>query len=141
MHENIIVKQKLNATVEKVWDAITDKENMKKWYFDIPDFKLEMNQAFNFYEPGGENKYLHHGEILEIIPQQKLKHSWTYPEYTKDKTLVKWELTPEGDGTVLTLTHKGLENFEHLGTTFSRESFEEGWKEIVEKSLKEFVEN
>lgn len=141
MHENIVIKQKLSAPVDKVWSAITERNQMKEWYFDIPDFKLELHHAFNFYEPGGENKYHHHGEILEIIPQSKLKHSWSYPEYSKDRTLIRWELEPQGEETLVTLTHKGLENFEHLGSDFSRESFQEGWQSIVGESLKNYVES
>lgn len=65
----------------------------------------------------------------------------TYPEISKEKTLVKWELKPENEGTIVTLTHKGLEAFEHLGENFKIHSFRKGWEDIVGKSLKEFVEN
>ena len=139
MHENVVVKQRLNAPVAKVWNALTDREEMKNWYFDIPDFKLDMHHEFNFFEPGGE-KFHHHGEILEIIPERKLKHSWSYPEFSKEKTLVRWELEPVDEYTEVTLTHKGLENFEHLGVDFRKESFEQGWKDIVGKQLKQYVE-
>ncbi|UOE42000.1 SRPBCC domain-containing protein [Chryseobacterium suipulveris] len=141
MHDNVVVKQRVNAPVEKVWNALTDKAQMKEWYFDIPDFELGLHNEFNFYEPGDAKKFHHHGEILEIIPQSKLKHSWSYPEYSKDKTLVKWELEPDGEGTMVTLTHKGLENFDHLGLDFATSNFEDGWKEIVGKALKDYVEN
>ena len=141
MHDNVVVKQRVNAPVEKVWKALTDQAQMKEWYFDIPDFELAVHNEFNFYEPGDAQKFHHHGEILEIIPNSKLKHSWSYPEFSKDRTLVKWELQPDGDGTLVTLTHKGLENFDHLGQDFSHNSFEEGWKDIVGKSLKDYVEN
>ena len=140
MHDNIIVKQKVSAPVDEVWNAITDKVQMKEWYFDIPDFELQPHSEFNFFEPGEEKKYHHRGEILEIIPKQKLKHSWSYPEFSKERTIVKWELEPVEEGTEVTLTHKGLENFEHLGNDFQRESFEKGWNEIVGKSLKAHFE-
>lgn len=140
MHENVVVKQKVNAPAEKVWAALTDKAQMKEWYFDIPDFELGEHREFNFFEPGGENKYHHHAEILEIIPNKKLKHTWTYPEFSKEKTIVKWKLEEDGDGTEITLTHKGLENLHHLGKDFEKESFQNGWSEIVRKNLKEFVE-
>ncbi len=140
MHDNVVVKQRVNAPVERVWSALTDKAQMKEWYFDIPDFELGLHNEFNFYEPGDAQKFHHHGEILEIIPNAKLKHSWTYPEFSKDKTLVRWELEPDGDGTMVTLTHKGLENFDHLGADFATSKFEEGWNEIVSKSLKDYVE-
>ena len=64
-----------------------------------------------------------------------------YPDISKEKTLVKWELSPENGGTKITLTHKGLENFHHLGKDFQIESFQKGWEEILGKSLKKFVEN
>lgn len=141
MHENVKVSVKVNAPVEKVWNALTDKEEMKKWYFDIPDFELKEGNAFNFYEPGEERKYHHHCEIAEIIPNEKLKHSWAYPDISKEKTLVKWELTPENGDTLVTLTHKGLENFHHLGKDFQVESFQKGWEEIIGKSLKNYLES
>jgi len=141
MHDNVVIKQKINAPVDKVWNAITDKAEMKKWYFDIPDFELKQHHEFNFFEPGGERKYHHHGEIVEILPNQKLKHTWSYPEVSKEKTIVKWELEPDGNETVVTLTHKGLENFEHLGNDFTKNSFESGWKSILGESLKNYFEN
>ncbi len=140
MHENVIVKQKVDAPVEKVWAALTDKNLMKEWYFDIADFELSEHGEFNFFEPGDTKKFHHHGEILEVIPNVKLKHTWSYPEFSKEKTIVIWRLEEADGGTLVTLTHKGLENLNHLGNDFRRESFEEGWNEIVGKSLKEFVE-
>jgi len=67
--------------------------------------------------------------------------SWSYPEITKEKTIVKWELKPVENGTEVILTHKGLENLEHLGEDFSRSTMVNTWKEIVGTSLKSFVEN
>jgi uncharacterized protein YndB with AHSA1/START domain len=88
----------------------------------------------------GENKYHHQGEILEIIPNQKLKHTWSYPDFSDQKTTVTWELHPENGGTLVKLTHEGIENFKDLGEGFSRESFTGGWNAIVGQSLKEYLE-
>lgn len=140
MHENVIVQQKLASPAEKVWKAITDKAQMKQWYFDIPDFELGVHNEFNFYEPGTEQRFHHHAEILEIIPGKKLKHTWSYPELSKEKTIVKWQLEEDGDATIVTLTHKGLENLHHLGSEFHRENFEKRWAEIVNVQLRKYVE-
>ena len=141
MHDNVVVKQRVNAPVEKVWNAITDKSQMKEWYFDIPDFNPQPHTEFAFWGGSEEDRYHHHCEVLEVVPNEKLKHTWSYPEISKEKTLVKWELQADGEGTLVTLTHKGLENFNHLGKDFEHQSFENGWNEIVTKSLKDFVEN
>lgn len=140
MNVPIIVKYKVNAPIEEVWKALTDKNEMKSWYFDIPDFELREGNEFNFYEPGEERKYHHRGEILEIIPNQKLKHSWAYPEFSKEKTIITWEIKAEDDGTLITLTHEGIEKFQELGETFSRNSFTEGWNGIIGQSLKTYLE-
>ncbi len=141
MHDNVVVKQKVNAPVDRVWKALTEKKQMKEWYFDIPDFVAEPHTEFAFYGGSEEDRYHHHCEVLEVIPNKKLKHTWTYPEISKEKTLVKWELEADGDGTMVTLTHKGLENFDHLGKDFETKNFEEGWNSIVTQALKDYVEN
>ena len=141
MHENVKISVKVNAPLDKVWNAITNKEQMKNWYFDVPDFEPKIGNNFSFYGGDENEEYHHFCEIVDLIPNEKLKHSWTYPEISKEKTLVKWELKPENEGTIVTLTHKGLEAFEHLGENFKMHSFRKGWEDIVGKSLKEFVEN
>ena len=141
MHDNVKISVKVNAPLDKVWNAITNKEQMKNWYFDVPDFEPKIGNNFSFYGGDENEEYHHFCEIVDLIPNEKLKHSWTYPEISKEKTLVKWELKPEHEGTIVTLTHKGLEAFEHLGENFKIHSFRKGWEDIVGKSLKEFVEN
>lgn len=140
MSTPITVQYKINAPAEKVWKALTDKNEMKSWYFDIRDFALEIGKEFNFYEPGGENKYHHQGKILEIIPNQKLKHTWSYPDFSALKTVVTWELFPEDGQTLVKLTHENIENFKDLGEGFSRDNFTQGWNTILGQSLKEYVE-
>ena len=124
MHENVKISVKVNAPLDKVWNAITNKEQMKNWYFDVPDFEPKIGNNFSFYGGDENEEYHHFCEIVDLIPNEKLKHSWTYPEISKE-----------------TLTHKGLEAFEHLGENFKIHSFRKGWEDIVGKSLKEFVEN
>jgi len=36
----------LNASVPKVWKAITDRDDMKQWYFDIEEFRPEPGSSF-----------------------------------------------------------------------------------------------
>ena len=46
--------------IEKVWNAITDKDEMKKWYFDLAEFKPEPGFEFQFYGEGKQGeKFLH----------------------------------------------------------------------------------
>lgn len=129
----------INAPVEKVWKAITDHNEMKNWYFDIPDFKPEVGFKFHFYGEDQGVKFLHLCEVKEVIPNKKLSYSWTYEVYPGE-SLVTFELQPDGIKTKLTLTHEGLETFPADNKSFARTSFELGWNEIIGKNLKNYVE-
>ncbi|WP_265130224.1 SRPBCC family protein [Chryseobacterium oranimense] len=140
MSKPITIQYKINAPLEKVWNALTDKNEMKSWYFDIRDFVLETGKEFNFYEPGEAKKYHHQCRILEIVPNRKLKHTWLYPEFSDAVTTVTWELQEEGSGTLVTLTHDNIESFDSLGENFSSKSFTEGWNGIIGQSMKNYLE-
>lgn len=134
----LVFNMQFNVPVSKVWDALTVPEQMKEWYFDVKDYKPEKGNRFYFYEPGGTS-YLHNCTILEFIPQQKFVHTWSYPNFSKGETIVSWELQPKDGGTLLTLTHSQIEAIADAGPSFTKESFEQGWKGF-ELELKHFVE-
>ncbi len=137
--EPFVIERTYNAPIEKVWKAITDKDQMKQWYFDIPAFKPEAGFEFEF-EAGDENrKYLHLCRITEINPGKKLVYSWRYDGY-EGNSLVTFELFAEGDKTKLKLTHEGLETFAMNNPDFAKESFAAGWTHIVGTSLKDYLE-
>jgi len=60
--------------------------------------------------------------------------------YSKGESLITWEIIPLGNFTSVKLTHEGIEKFADAGIDFARENYEVGWKEIVGKSLKGFLE-
>ena len=137
-HEPLVVERTYNAPVEKVWKALTDKEQMKQWYFDFAEFKPEPGFEFQF-EGGNEDRvYLHLCKVVDVIENKKLSYSWRYDGY-EGNSLVTFELFPEGNKTRLKLTHEGLETFPDK-PDFTRKNFEEGWTHIAGTSLKEFVE-
>lgn len=74
--EPVAIESTFNAPIEKVWEAITTKNSMDQWYFNIAGFKPEVGFEFQF-EGGSENKrYLHLCKITEVITGKKLSHSW-----------------------------------------------------------------
>jgi uncharacterized protein YndB with AHSA1/START domain len=129
-----------NAPLSKVWKALTDKDEMKQWYFDLAEFKPEVGFEFTFTGGKDGREYKHLCKITEVIPGKKLKHSWTYDGY-EGTSYVTWELFDEGDKTRVKLTHEGLETFPQNNPDFAKESFVEGWTGITGKNLKEFVES
>ena len=134
----IVKEVLLNAPVERVWKAITDKEDMKQWYFDIEGFKPEIGSEFRFYGEKDGRKFLHLCRVTKVEVNKKLSYTWMYEEHPVE-TLVHFELFPEGNKTRLRLTHEGLEKLPQDGD-YARENFVVGWTEIIEKSIKNFLE-
>ena len=136
----LIVEHTYNASPDKVWKAITDAEQMKKWYLDVPGFRPEVGYTFEFWGGDETNKLRHFGEVKEVIEGKKISYSWRFEGYPGD-SLVTWELFPDGDKTRLVLTHEGIETFRgDLHPEMKRENFM-GWSHVLDTMLKDFVEN
>ena len=129
---------KIAADQEKVWNAITRPEIMRQWYFDVDQDILADGVTFQFYEPGGENKFLHECLILEFVEPTKLRHTWAYPELSQGSSTVNWDLENDGEFTEVILTHEGIEHLYDGGDAMAKANFIEGWKEIL-TNLKNFV--
>ena len=137
-NQPLILEQEFNAPIDLVWRAITENELMQKWYFDVSDFKPEVGCKFQFEGGQKGKRYIHLCEVLEVIPNKKLRYSWKYKGHT-GLSYVTFELTAVGEKTILKLTHEGLETFIH--PDLIRDNFVGGWKYLMHESLKEFLEN
>lgn len=136
----ITIEQKLLAPRQKVWEAITNPEIMKEWYFIIRDFELEKGKVFTFWGDDKNQTYLHSCEILEVVPGKVFEHTWEHPDHSKGKSVLRWELnTIDDEHTILVLQHSGVENFADVGPDFSKENYEFGWKGIISISLRNFL--
>lgn len=125
MTNQLVIERTYDAPIHKVWQALTDKEKMKQWYFDIPEFKPEVDSVFTFKAGPAEKKYLHECKVTEIIPNKKISYTWYYPGY-EGQSEVSFELSGQDGKTHLTLTHKGLETFDQV--EFPKENFNCGWE-------------
>ena len=136
--EAVVIERTYNASVARVWRALTDANQMREWYFDLKEFKPEPGFEFQFVVEHEGNTYDHRCRITEVIAEKKLAYTWRY-EGHEGNSLVTFELFPEGDKTRLKLTHEGLDTFPRT-PAFARENFVKGWTEIIGSSLKEFLE-
>lgn len=136
----VIVEQIYKASITKVWNAITEEYQMKKWYFDtmvsfkpVVDFETEFNVLSN-----GKD-YLHIWKIIEVIPEKKITYSWKFGGYP-GQSLVSFEISKENNLTILKLTEVGIESFPQDNPDFKRDSRIDGWTYFIKKRLKEYLE-
>ena len=136
--EPFVIERTYNAPISKVWKAITDKDEMKKWYFDLEKFDAKVGFEFHFTAGEDGKEFLHLCKITEVVPGKKLTYSWRY-DGLPGNSFVTFELFEEGNNTRLKLTHAGLETFPATAD-FARENFVKGWTHITGISLKDYLE-
>ncbi|PWT72969.1 MAG: SRPBCC domain-containing protein [Bacteroidetes bacterium] len=137
--EPFIIERVFNASIERVWQAITRKDQMKKWYFDIASFRPEVGFEFQFKGGNEDRTYVHLCKVTEVVEGRKIQYSWVYdglPGYS----VVTWELSQEDGKTRVKLTHEGIETFPADNPDFDKKNFMEGWTHLIDKSLKDFLE-
>jgi uncharacterized protein YndB with AHSA1/START domain len=103
------------------------------------DFQLKLGQEFTFKTspiPAANFDGTILCRVLEVEPERKLKISWG--EGTLDTTVL-WELSPEGDGTNLTMVHDGFDPNNPMHK-FAYEGMGNGWRTGVIPGLKRFLE-
>ncbi len=137
----VIVEETFSVSAGKIWNAITDKNEMKNWYFDLEEFRPEVGFEFRFWGgPEDGTKYLHICEITDVESQKLLAYNWRYDGYP-GLTNVRFEITEiSSSETKLKLSHAGLESFPADNPDFARSNFEEGWDAIIQTSLKNYLE-
>jgi uncharacterized protein YndB with AHSA1/START domain len=138
-NEPFVIERTYDAPTDRVWQAITVKEKMKQWYFDLADFQPKVGFEFTFDGGSEKETYKHLCRVTDVVPGKKIAYTWKYEGYAGESK-VTFELFPEGAKTRLRLTHEGLETFPQDKPDFAKKSFEAGWTDIIGKNLKEFVE-
>src|ERR1700730_666966 len=93
-----VIERTFTEPIGKVWKAITDRDQMKEWYFDLAAFKPEPGFEFQFEGSNEDRTYLHLCKVTEVIPGKKLTYSWRYQGYDGN-SFVTFELFAEGEQT------------------------------------------
>ena len=113
-----------------VWAALTDARAIRQWWVET-DFEPIPGRAFFLQDqPQGGWDGRVTGEVLEVVPERKIRFSWRGGGHV---TEVTYELTPTGDGgTRLRLLHTG---FAGMRGIFLRTMLRFGWGSFVKKIL------
>ena len=138
--EPLVTEQTFHAPVEEVWKAITDKDQMRRWFFEtMEDFEPEPGFETQFNVRAEGNDYLHLWKVTEVIPGRRIVYNWKYGGIPGD-SFVTWELSDTTDGTKLKHTHEGTETFPQDNPVFGRDIGQAAWRYFICERLKEFLE-
>ena len=123
-------------SIDRVWAAITDQEQIAAWFIEA-DFKPEVGYAYTFKH----DKTVISGKVLEVNPVTKLVYTWIISGTGGIETTVSWQLAAVPDGTHLVIQHTGISNYpeEGLATTMF-DNYSNGWDHCItelKKYLKE----
>ncbi len=110
-----------NAPVERVWAYITEEDLRKTWLaageFDlVPGGRATLlydNANITDEPQAGDDTFEPHVEentIIAVDPPRLLSYTWG--EWFGQNGVVSYELSPEGDGTRLVLTHSRISSVE-----------------------------
>lgn len=112
-----IVEQSIliDAPVEVVWRALTEPEQIRRWFADDVDLAAEVGYrgSLGFADNGAGLAVSFQVTVVSAQPARTFSYRWQHPsgvEAVEDNsTLVEFTLTPEGDGTRLRVVETGVE--------------------------------
>lgn len=147
--DKLIVKNSINinAPTSKVWDALTNPEQTKKYMFGcetVSDWKVGSPLLWKGNYDDKETVFVK-GIILEIQPNRILKYTVfdpnaSYPDIPENHLNVTYELTEQGERTILTVFQDGFENAAE-GEKRYKDVYNngEGWNPIL-VAIKKLIE-
>lgn len=131
---SLTIKRRFNAPPAKVFAAWTDPEKMKLWMGpgEVKSVRAENNLRvggryyIGMLTPAGEAHDVS-GVYREIVPNERLVFTWAWKSTPERESLVTVAFKPDGDGTLMTLTH------EQFFDTDARDRHQYGWNGALEK--------
>jgi len=90
------------------------------------DLKVGGRFRVQFWTPNGEHHSVS-GLYREVVPDRKLVFSWAWQSTPERESQVTVDLRPDGDGTILTLTH------EQFFSDKARDDHAVGWNQAFDK--------
>ncbi len=106
-HATLVFERRLPRPPEDVWKALTDREQLSRWY--LPEARIDgrVGGTVDFHSRQGRVT----GSILVWDPPHVFEHEWKVdrPGFPKGEYgVIRWELVGEGVETILKLTHRNL---------------------------------
>jgi uncharacterized protein YndB with AHSA1/START domain len=126
------IVREVPATPEQVFRALTDPEELMKWW----GAKGTLTGAHVNLRPGGEYRFEFlskegdsawvKGQYQVVDPPRRIVKTWFNSKFPDLRNTVELNLAPADGGTRLTLVHSGLEDRPE-----AFQDYEKGWPEVL----------
>ena len=133
----VTVSRVIEAPAMRLYDAWLIPQNASKWLFATPTGEMvraetvpRVGGRFTFTDRRDGEDVVHTGEYLELVPGKRLMFTFKVPKYSKEETIVRVEITPQGGGCRVVLNHQGV-------PPEQAEASREGWTRMLEALARE----
>ena len=122
------VERLMKASASELYEAWT--ERFDAWFAQPGELLMtpEIDKPFFFYNRKDWGRHPHYGRFLELRRDELIEMAWVTGEGGTEgaETVIRVELSPQGGGTLLRLTHSGFPHEQ------SRNGHAENWPEALE---------
>jgi uncharacterized protein YndB with AHSA1/START domain len=131
---SLTIKRRIKAPPAKVFAAWIEPEKVKRWMGPGAvtaahaecDARVGGRYRWLMKTPQGEEHDVS-GVYREVVPNEKLVFTWAWKTAPEQESLVTVLLKPDGDGTLLTVTHEQFVDEE------TRDGHRQGWDGALDK--------
>jgi uncharacterized protein YndB with AHSA1/START domain len=133
--DELVTEIHIAAPPKRVFEALIDPRQAVQWWgqagmYRCTEFELDARVGGKWRSAGTGGQagtFQVTGEILELNPPHLLVYSWVSSWTGNIKTIVRWELEPSKQGTLLRIRHCGLAAYPELAQSFKGWPLVLGW--------------
>jgi len=131
--DEIVNEIRIGASPERVFQALTDPLQVVQWWgqtgiYRCTKFEVDLRVGGAWRSigvDGNGSAFEITGQYLEVDPPRLLSSTWVATWTGDAKTKVRWELEPDGNGTIVRIHHSGFAAHPELAPAYR------GWPRML----------
>lgn len=113
-HGSIEKQIRIAASPQVVYEVVSSPEHIARWWSDVADFEPAPGArgVLGWDAKAHTRPTTVNITIVETVPGERFRFRWVHPDgeaaTEHNSMLVTFALSPDGDGTLLTVTEEGM---------------------------------
>jgi uncharacterized protein YndB with AHSA1/START domain len=106
--DELVVERRVSAPPSAVYAYLTESSRWARWQGVDATIEARPGGVFRILMPAGQTA---RGQFVELVPDRRVVFTWGFvdvPGIPPGSTTVEIDLVPDGDATLVRLTHRGL---------------------------------